>query len=308
MNIQEAYTQFTKHIWRTRAEGTAKTYQHGFAHFVRYLEAEKITDTNELTINHFIGFIGYLLDLFENKSTRGLYIAAMNSFMDWMIIQDLFFPSPKDTLRYNAMQKENRRRRSVKLVRSPKEEDVEKIVTAVYAIEAEPVIKARNIALIELLRCTGCRVNEVIGLRRADLDLSDNSAIVTGKGSKERRVFFSELAKERLLTYWELAEIGIKEPAFIRHDDGGGKGRKKQKLTTETARQIVKDLVKFSELKEHFSPHYFRHAFASRMLRETDNLALVQDLLGHSDPKSTRVYAKFSASELKAHHKQVWSK
>ena len=53
-----------------------------------------------------------------------------------------------------------------------------------------------------------------------------------------------------------------------------------------------------------FTPHYFRHAFAIRMLSETGNLALVQDLLGHADPAATRVYAKIYPEDLRdAHHK-----
>ena len=56
--------------------------------------------------------------------------------------------------------------------------------------------------------------------------------------------------------------------------------------------------------KGKFTPHYFRHAFAINMLRETGNLALVQDLLGHANPQSTRVYAKIYPDELRdAHHK-----
>jgi len=90
---------------------------------------------------------------------------------------------------------------------------------------------------------------------------------------------------------------------FCRHDKGAGV--KAKPITTTTIRDIVKVISNIAGVKP-FSPHYFRHAFAIRMLQETGNLALVQDLLGHDDPGSTRVYAKIYQDDLKKNYRKVF--
>ena len=87
------------------------------------------------------------------------------------------------------------------------------------------------------------------------------------------------------------------------HDTGIGK--KISHLTTASIRDIVNE-VKMASGIENFSPHYFRHAFAIKALRETGNLALVQDFLGHASPSATRVYAKIYPDDLAAAHQKIF--
>jgi integrase len=54
------------------------------------------------------------------------------------------------------------------------------------------------------------------------------------------------------------------------------------------------------------TPHYFRHVFATRALDRTENLALVQDMLGHASPATTRVYAKTNEEQRREGYKRVW--
>lgn len=74
----------------------------------------------------------------------------------------------------------------------------------------------------------------------------------------------------------------------------------------EAIQECLEDLSLAGIDPSKFSPHYFRHAFAIHILSETGNLALAQDLLGHSDPKSTRVYAKIRADDLQKAHKKIF--
>ncbi|NIV33587.1 MAG: tyrosine-type recombinase/integrase [Anaerolineae bacterium] len=57
---------------------------------------------------------------------------------------------------------------------------------------------------------------------------------------------------------------------------------------------------------QHVTPHYFRHVFATRALDKTDNLAVVQDLLGHASPVTTRLYAQTSSEQLQSAHREMW--
>lgn len=190
-----------------------------------------------------------------------------------------------------------------KRIRTPPPDAADRIVQMAYSIPYPPpgrhqLIWLRNIALVECLLCTGARVSELLRLRWEDLD--GPRAIVLGKGSKERYIFFSRKAREALAAYPHDAS----GPVFRRHDKAG----KGQAMTSTTARAIVRQLATQAEvLSFRFTPHSFRHNFAVNAIRRTGNLALVQDYLGHSSPMTTRVYAKIPLADLEAEHERLFA-
>ena len=101
------------------------------------------------------------------------------------------------------------------------------------------------------------------------------------------------------MEYWRVRESNMAtDPIFFAHDKGSN-GRDTKRMSPTTARKIVKSISIIAGIDPtKFSPHYFRHAFAIRVLAENHDLAITQDLLGHEDPKSTRVYAKIESEDL----------
>lgn len=291
------------------AINTRRTYSNGLDRFVDYLREKGIDDTQPaelLTMDHFVYFMPWLDKKFA-KQTAGVYGAANKAFMEWLVIEKYLEPTYFDTLRYQKSALRSHKRHEDKLPRSPKKDEVSRMLAAVRLCEDASPIKERNIALIEFLASSGCRVSEVTALNVQDIDLENRTTIVTGKGSKERRVFISPSAAAALTEYWEARKSAMAtDPAFGRHDRGAGHKRIKR-MTTTTARNIVKDIAAIARIDPNkFSPHYFRHAFATYVLSETHDLALVQDLLGHKDPKSTRVYAKIHADDLQKAHREIF--
>jgi site-specific recombinase XerD len=180
------------------------------------------------------------------------------------------------------------------------------MLKAVKLYAEESPRKERNIALIEVLASSGCRISEVINLNVQDIDRVNRTAIVTGKGSKQRRAWFSQSAMDALETYWkERGSTMATDPVFLRHDKGTGS--KVQRMSPTTARNVVKQIAMVAGIDPNkFSPHYFRHAFAIRVLSETHDLALTQDLLGHADPAATRVYAKIYSEDMQRAHRDIF--
>ncbi len=201
----------------------------------------------------------------------------------------------------------------------------------------------RNIALLETLKCTGARVSEVVALSRGDLDATNRRALVVGKGQKERWVYFDTAAWQALQEYFSvrtrlLAQANplssIKpstsqpyrpsqpkragsnrssnprelaaQPLFARHDRGAG-WKTIKPLTTNAIRSVLWELVEQAELETHITPHTFRHWFATRMLSQTGDLAVTQDLLGHADPGTTRIYAQVSETNKQKAFRQVFN-
>ena len=314
MDITEAFDLCGDAAIATRSANTARSYKNALNIFAQFLESQKMPLTNsvdDLTMEFFIRFPAWLALQGYSKKTIGVYIAGAKFFLNWIVINGTIQPSYSESLRYDmAVQQINRKRES-RLPRTPEKGAIDIIIKTIELIEIpdsnpEKIIALRNVAIIWFLISTGCRNNEIAKLKIKDLDLSGRKALVVGKGNKERRVFFNAQAADAIEKYWE--ERGHTEkshPVFARHDKGAGKRMKN--LTTRSIQNIVDEMITSAGLeKGSFTPHYFRHAFAIKMLQETHDLALVQDLLGHASPASTRVYAKIYPDELEKAHREVW--
>ena len=158
----------------------------------------------------------------------------------------------------------------------------------------------RNAALFSLMHEAGLRTCEVIGLKTSDLrkERVDGQPVTalrleTTKGGKERMVYLNGEA-DRLLHLWmdKRATLGL--------------GRRKHVFTTLKGealdpgylREVCARKGAEAGIAWRLHPHALRHTFATDLLEQTGDLALVQDALGHSSPDTTRVYAKVRNSRL----------
>ena len=309
MNITSAISKCIADL--SLAKNTARTYQNGLNRFVEFLGEHNLPPTQEagkLEISHFIEFMPWLDHQFT-KSTANIYNSAAKALLNYLLIQNVIQINYTDSVRYQQAVKRSHSKHESKLPRWPKKSDVPKMLQAVHHYHDETPRRERNIALLEMLASTGCRINEVVMLDIKDVDLVKRTTVVMGKGSKERRVFFSRAAAKAIETYWTARKSRkANDPAFARHDRGAGHKQTKR-MTTATGRNIVKAIAIVAGIDPtKFTPHYFRHAFAIRVLSETGNLALTQDLLGHADPKATRNYAKIEAEDLQKAHQAIFDK
>ena len=158
----------------------------------------------------------------------------------------------------------------------------------------------RNKALFTLMHDAGLRACEVIGLKTADVkDVDVDGEKLTclrlqaTKGAKHRNVYLTEEA-DRLLRAW----LGVRSARDL--------GRRKNVFTTlkggpladSYLREVAARKGEDAGIDWRLHPHALRHTFATELLEETGDLALVQDALGHSKPETTRVYAKVRNGRL----------
>ncbi len=143
--------------------------------------------------------------------------------------------------------------------------------------------------IIMLAYSSGLRVSELTNLKVQDLDTINNTLMVReGKGSKDRLTIFSENLKEFLLKY--LCEK--KESKYL---FPGRKGR----LTVKSVQKIIDNAAKKAKINRKITPHMLRHSFATHLLEQGTDLRYIQNLLGHSDVKTTQIYTKVSKVKLK---------
>jgi integrase/recombinase XerD len=152
----------------------------------------------------------------------------------------------------------------------------------------------RDRAMLELMYAAGLRVSELVGLKRADLNLDAGLVVCHGKGSKERRVPIGKSATH-WLQQWAAARSrsghSNKPQLFL-----SGLGAP---LTRQFAWKMLKRYTEALGLK-HVSPHTLRHSFATHLLQRGADSRSVQALLGHSDISTTQIYTHITDRHMRA--------
>lgn len=312
ITIDTALTRCSNELQNTLARLTAASYSVGLRAFSDFLcEMGYITPNSPVTslsMEDFIAFPAWLSSRQYSKRTIQVRNAAAKRFLEWLVVQGIIQPTYSETIRYETSCKAVNKKREDRLPQMAPRGAIDAIQQAAYHRTDPSPFYQRNLAIVEFFVSSGCRIAEVCALRVNDIDLKDCKAKVVGKGNKERIVFFSPEAASAISAYWKERGFADKHhPAFARHDDGAKKGKKFLPLSTVGMRQIVESIAADAGI-ENFHPHLFRHNFGTVMLRETGNLAMVQDLMGHASPASTRVYAKVDPGDLKQAHSRVWGR
>lgn len=156
----------------------------------------------------------------------------------------------------------------------------------------------RDKAIFEMLYSSGCRVSELASLCIKDLTADFSSAIVTGKGKKDRRVYFESDAVESLKKYLEdrkkrFLEKGKKDDVLNVFINQQGTA-----LTTKGISWILARYSGVEGINRHVSPHAFRHTFATSMLSSGADVRVVQEMLGHSSISTTQRYTHITTEQL----------
>ncbi len=156
---------------------------------------------------------------------------------------------------------------------------------------------SRDKAIFELLYSSGCRVSELASLKLGDFSSGGKSAVVKGKGKKDRIVYFEDDARKALSDYLidrKALLLRLKNPgqkALFVNKKGGA-------LTARGIRWIVERYSGAEGTNRHVSPHAFRHTFATAMLSEGADVRVVQEMLGHSSISTTQRYTHVTTQQL----------
>lgn len=142
--------------------------------------------------------------------------------------------------------------------------------------------------IIEMFYSTGLRLQELINLKRKDIDFDNNTLFVKqGKGKKDRITIISERIKLDLLKYYSIYTF---KTDYVFE---GRSGRYSKKAV-----QAVLDLLG-KKLNIPVHPHMLRHSFATHLLESGTDIRLIQKLLGHNDLNTTQIYTRVANQELK---------
>lgn len=153
-------------------------------------------------------------------------------------------------------------------------------------------LRIRNMAILGLLATTGLRISELSSLKKEDIHIQENWIKVTGKGNRERIVFYPEELKPFLLHC--ISQNG----KFL------FEVRKNKPMTRQNIWKIVKSSGKKAGLGTSLKPHMLRHTFATLLLESGMDIRIIQELLGHKSISTTKIYTQVSKSHIKNVYKK----
>lgn len=158
--------------------------------------------------------------------------------------------------------------------------------------------------VLELLYNTGMRQAELIGLKEHNIDISNSSIKVLGKGSKERVIPVSNGLIRSLQQYLseKKAIIENADPTYLLVNEKG------KKLYPKYVYLLVKKYLGYVTTIDKKSPHILRHTFATHLTNNGADLNAVKELLGHSSLAATQIYTHNTIEKLKDVHKKAHPK
>ncbi len=148
--------------------------------------------------------------------------------------------------------------------------------------------RERDLAIMTLMLGTGIRVSECAGLDLTDVDLRANTITIVRKGGGQDILYFGEEIHDALQTYIEgernrtLPESGEEAALFL--------SLHKRRISVDSIELLVKKYAKMSVPNKKITPHKLRSTYGTALYRETGDIRLVADVLGHENVNTTIDY------------------
>ncbi len=293
--------EFLRYLTAVRglSEKTAEAYALDVRQFVDFLAAtlgeESAYDFHRVDFRMVRRWVAQLRQQRYSHATVCRKIASLRSFFKFLVGAGAVQHNPAA-----LVQVAQRGRRLPEVLH---EYEIEQLLEAP---DTTTVLGLRDKAILELLYATGMRVSELVSLDVGDVDMQERTIVVTGKGGKQRVVFFGAAAEAALKDYLasarpELArraKLDQQSPALFLNRLGG-------RLSVRGVQRLVHKYVLQCALSHRVSPHVIRHSFATHLLDRGADLRAIQELLGHASLATTQIYTHVSTERLKESYQRA---
>lgn len=170
------------------------------------------------------------------------------------------------------------------------EEEIDELLSS---FPPDDILSERDYTLFELIYSSGMRISEAVSLDVSSYRRDESTISVIGKRDKERLVFIGEIASSALDRYLAVIRPRLakdpKETAMFLNRRGG-------RLTRQAAHKRFHEAVE--KLGIDATIHTLRHSFATHMIERGADIRSVQEMLGHSDVRTTQIYTHLDTSSI----------
>ena len=266
------------------SEKTTNGYLKDLDLFLEYLNENSIKKFNDVGYQDIRDYISYLYNLKYNNKTISRHISSLRSLFKYLKVNEIIDDNPCLLISNPKIEK--------KLPKYLNFEETEKLLNA---FDNNNYIGLRNSTIMELLYSTGIRVSELTNIKLNDISNLSKTIRVTGKGNKERIVYFGSRCKNLLNKYLNNSyyELNVNNLDYLFLSKTG------KKINDREIRKIIDDAAKIAGIKMKISPHVLRHTFATHMLQDGADLRSVQELLGHENLSTTQIYTHLTNEKIR---------
>lgn len=291
MTITEDIERFHTYIATERrmAPGTVRNYLGDLEDFAAWLNAQGITELDEVTAREVRFWQMEHMERGEQAGTVKRRLSSLSSFFRYLRRHGLF--------EADIMAKVSAPKQPKRLPVFFKEKETERLYDE--GLFPDTFMGQRDKLMLRLLYETGMRRSELAGLTVASVDFSSLTIKVLGKRNKERLIPIENELAHNIQQYLALKEQekGPSEWLFV-----GARGRQ---ITPQDVYLTVKRYMTALSDADRISPHVFRHSFATHILNEGGNIEAIKELLGHADLATTEVYTHVTREHLKEVYKHA---
>lgn len=217
-------------------------------------------------------------------STVGKKLNALKSFFGFLAGEEIVLKDPTTKIKQPKEEK-----------RLPKALNIEDLELLRESCETP-----RQRAVLEVMYSTGCRLSEVLNMKRSDINWQDLSCRVIGKGNKERIVYLSVKANFHLKKYLNARNDEIDVLITTQR-------KPYRKMSSRAMQDEINKIYQAATcigVTRKVTPHVMRHTFATLTLNNGADLVAVQELLGHTSPDTTLRYARITEERKHEQHRK----
>lgn len=265
------------------SKNTQAAYSQDLKKYEDYLAKKKIIKINDIKREDITCFLELLKKENLKPQTIAHYLTTIKNYHKFLLQNNYLSNDIAESIERPKLTK--------KLPNVLTIEEVDKL------LDIKPItpFDYRNKCMLELLYGTGLRISELINLEINDIDIINCTIRSIGKGDKERIVPINDYVIEALKDYLDQRPLLLKnkntQKLFL--------NSRGDKITREGFFKVLKKLLLEKGLNPNVSPHTLRHSFATHLLEYGADLRIIQEMLGHSDISTTRIYTHISNKKIK---------
>ena len=281
--ILDNFIEYLK-IEKNYSQETIKNYYHDINDFLLFFKIDNYTKL-QITKSDVRNYLKHLDNCKYSSTTISRHFSSLRSFYNYLDYKNL--------CHNNVFSNIKNPKKTKKLPNFLQINEMETILEN-YDVSSKDYLNYRNLLIMELFYSTGIRISELVNIKLSDINLTEKSIRIMGKGSKERIVYFGDVCLNKINKYLQdyYHCFNSKCDFLILNKYG-------EKITTRGVREIIDKIVKKSALKHKVTPHSIRHTFATHLLNNGADLKTVQELLGHSSLSTTGIYTHVSNERLR---------
>lgn len=290
MKIEDAIVDFIQYCLFEKGltDQTVSSYQNDLDVYLSFLQDKNVFLVKDITSDYIKEFLK-IRGNSESTSTVAHNLTVIKNFHKYLIKENIVKEDVSLFISRPKLQK-----------RLPRALTVEE-VDLLLDITLNTPFDYRNKAMLELMYGAGLRVSELVSLTLNQIDLENGLIRIMGKGRKEREIPIGEYGVYYLRIYLEHRGMLIKnhrtEDALFLNNHG-------KQITRQGFFKILKQLLLDKGLNPDVSPHTLRHSFATHLLSHGADLRSIQEMLGHSDISTTKIYTHVSDEKVEADYKK----